>query len=257
MRNEILVAVWLIPAVWTTLPPSLNAAPWSQLAPCPSPSEYSAIDLELRKRFNVNLGLENPRSYDGTLGVRVLVFDSVPPPFSSIKDRLITFETDPEGNSEVTSMVPIEDIVVANLERREEVPGLEGVFPVWRLPRVLVEPPVKVEVSIAQARLPTEVAEKLRKEFQDEILGARYPRREEVRGVSDGVGYEFSTFVWGIGLICAMAHSPDEGTVARRLVDLAFALEAVALADEESRAEAIRSLEQLAARRPRAGSEQK
>lgn len=228
-----------LPLLLAVVLPVVGGTPWSQLAPCSSPAEMSPFQLELRKRLQINFGLENPYSFhadDSVLDVRVLV----QPSFQS--ERFVTVSTSAEGQSEVVSLKPAASIRDSNLEAHTEQ---WGQLEVYTTRYSLIEPQELVDINRRRAALDPELAAQIRGLFKTEILGSRYPQSDEQRVILDGTVYEFSTFVLGLGLVCAETHSPDEGSVARQLVELTEALEELASAAEEDRQKSVSQIRSL------------
>ena len=69
--------------------------------------------------------------------------------------------------------------------------------------------------------------------------------------ILDGVVYEFSMWVRGLGLICARTHSPHEGTTADLLVEISNTLGELAFSDESEQPVRLERLDMLLASRLR------
>lgn len=221
----------------------LTTSSWSQLEPCRGPGAMSPLDLQLRARLEANLGFENPGGFrrgNQELAARIVVLPS------SRRESAVSVLIGAEEEAHIVAVRPTESVQAAHLRQHMELPGERRPFDEWNS---WLEPGVEVEVLERTVPLDHDVAVRIRDRFEESILAARYPEIDERRYILDGVGYEFSIWVRGLGLICASAHSPDEGTPAELLVELGKALDELAFSDETERPGGLERLDALSSRR--------
>lgn len=98
---------------------------------------------------------------------------------------------------------------------------------------------------VVRSALSGEVAD-YRPLAKEALLSAGHERGPELRAVADGVSYHFSSWVAGYGEICGEAHSPEEGTLPGRLVELVEGLRALADAPAQEKDEGLARIRKAA-----------
>ena len=101
----------------------------------------------------------------------------------------------------------------------------------------------KITARIEDAALPTPLAERIARVWQNMLLDAQHPKQPPLG--ADGTTYHFSMWVQSHGIVSGTVWSPDEGSGTFALTNLASALAQYAKGhlDSEQLAEALKPLE--------------